>query len=250
MEVAWEVLQNAALIFERQGAKGGMQLIEVYNEMAGISLENGNFDVAINDYGRAKAVFVDLDEHEQNQRILAEIYYKIGLCQSMTKEYDEAVKSFQQAADIFDELIEKEKAINPQTDATIAEIKDLEDTQQEIINKITEIAETKAEEREKVKMELQKLLGPSNVATPSSDGAGSSSAEAGAGGSSMKPAEAEKKPNDISHLVKRKKIDNDVADESPAKKQAVETSPGKPVAAEATAEKVPEETAPAPLIEN
>lgn len=223
--------------------------MEVYNEMAGISLENGNFDVAINDYGRAKDVFMDLEEHEQNQRILAEIYYKIGLCQSTTKEYDEAVKSFQQAADIFDDLIGIQKAIDPQTDATAAEIKDLEDTQQEIINKITEIGETKAEETELVKTELKKLLGPSYDAAPSSDGAGSSTAEGGS--SSKKPAEADKKPTDISHLIKRKKVDNDVTDESPAKKQAVETSPGKPIAAaaEATAEKVPEETA-VPLIEN
>lgn len=226
LEVAWEVLQNAALIFERQGQRGLSNLLEVFIEMGGISIENGNFELAIKDFNRALDVFLDVDD--ANKRIAAEIHYKVGLCQSMIKQYEEAQKSFQSAADIFDEVIAAEKARDDKDEEVLASIAELEELQQEIINKITEIGETRAEEIEQVKKELAKLLGPAPVST---DGAGSSSAAAGSSGSTgSSAAEQKPKPTDISHLIKRKKPDSDAALESPAKKQLVETSPGEKIA--------------------
>lgn len=258
LELAWEVLLNAASIFERQGAKGLNNLMEAYIEMGGISLENGNFEVAIKDFTRALDVFIDLEEADQNQRITAEVHYKIGLCQTMIKQYDESVKSFQSAADLIDEVIAKEKARDVQTEDVLATIKDLEETQQEILNKITEIGDTKAEEVEQVKKELAKMFGPNAQAGGSDDGAGSSSssaqASAGGSGSSKPPAADKPKPTDISHLIKRKKPDNETSvHESPAKKVALETSPGEKiaVAVPATVEgKAAEETETVHVIDN
>lgn len=212
-------------------------------EMGGISLENGNFEVAIKDFTRALDVFIDLEEVDQNPRIAAEVHYKIGLCQMMVKQYDESVKSFQSAADLLDEVITKEKAREPQTDDILATIKDLLETQEEILNKITEIGETKAEEIEQVKKELAKILGPETARNGSSDGAGSSSTPTSAEASSAKSPEAEKpKPTNISHLIKRKKPDADGnVEESPAKKQAVETSPGEKSAVPVALKDSPEE---------
>ena len=247
LEAAWEVLLNAVEIFERQGDAGLNKLMDCCIEMGGISLENGNFDVAIKDFTRALDVFMDLDETDQNQRIAAEIHYKIGLCKSMIKEYDESVKSFQTAADLLDEVIAKEKSREQQTEEVLASIKDLQETQQEIINKITEIGETKAEEVEQVKKEMAKMFGPIIAQNGSADGAGTSSSSAPAQASSAKSPEAEKsKPTDISHLIKRKKPDSESnVEESPAKKKAIETSPGEKVAVAVNlsmADKVPEES--------
>jgi nuclear autoantigenic sperm protein len=239
-DVCREVLQNAALIFQRQGDDGLLNLLEVYNEMAGISLENGNFSLAIDDFSRALTTFSCLDDDKRNNRIAAEINYKIGLCQSMEKYYDESVKSFQTAYDLLDNVIKEEKARSEQTDEITANIKDLEETQQEIKNKMTEIGEIKAEEVEQVKRELTKLYGGITNGTSSTidaDGAGCSSSSSAVGSSSsngsvnastMKPSSTEKpKPTDISHLIKRKKPDtSDAVESSPAKKKLVETSPG------------------------
>lgn len=239
LEVAWEVLQNAALIFQRQGDDGLSNLLEVYNEMAGISLENGNFALAIDDFSRALTTFSCLDDDKRNNRVAAEINYKIGLCQSMEKYYDESVKSFQTAYDLLENVIKEEKARSEQTDEIAANIKDLEETQQEIKNKMTEIGEIKAEEVEQVKRELTKLYGGITNGTSSSidaDGAGcssssavgSSSSSSSVNASTIKPSSTEKsKPTDISHLIKRKKPDtSDAVESSPAKKKLVETSPG------------------------
>ncbi|KAG5681907.1 hypothetical protein PVAND_011311 [Polypedilum vanderplanki] len=248
LEVAWEVLQNAALIFQRQEDKGLKNLLEVYNEMAGISMENGNFTLALDDFSRALNTFDCIEDSEKNDRIAAEIHYKIGLCQSMEKAYDEAVKAFQKAHDLIAEVIEKEKAKTEQNDDILANIKDLEETQQEIMNKITEIGEVKADEIEQVKRELTKLYGVNG----NDPGAGCSSSSTiptvAATSSSTKSPEAEKpKPTDISHLIKRKKPDSDAVENSPAKKKIIETSPeeNKPTAIpiEVQEEKVVEETA-------
>lgn len=225
LELAWEVLLNAAAIFERQGPAALTKLMDVFIEMAGISLENGNFEVAIKDFNRALDVFLDLEDADQNQRIAAEVNYKIGLCHSASQQYDESVKSFQKAADLLSEVITSEKAREEQTEAVLATIKDLDETRDEILAKMVEIGDIKTEEVEKVKKELAKLFGPGE----SSSGAGSSSSSApAAAGSPLKSQEADKpKPMDISHLIKRKKPDTEATDvtESPAKKKAVETSP-------------------------
>lgn len=256
LELAWEVLLNAASIFERQDGEGLKNLMEVYIELAGISLENGNFEASMKDFTRALDVFQDLDGDDQNPRIAAEVHYKIGLCQMMEKLYGKSVESFQTAADLIADVITNEKARTEQTEDVLATIKDLEETQQEILVKITEIGETKSGEEELVKREMLKMFGP---LTGVSDGAGTSSSSSGSGSGaattaatkSLKSPEADKpKPSDISHLVKRKKPDTDSAIEgSPAKKKAVETSPGEKIAV-AVEKAVEEESTAVPVIEN
>lgn len=229
LELAWEVLLNAAAIFERQGNSTLSKLMDVYTEMGGISLENGNFEIAIKDFNRALDVFNDLEESESNPRIAAELNYKIGLCLTMVKQYDESVKSFQTAADLLEEVITLEKAREDQNEKVVATIKDLQETQQEILNKITEIGETKAEEIEQVKKELAKMFGPNSSEPGTNNGASSSGSSATPASSSKLPEADKQKPTDISHLIKRKKPDNEAVDvsASPAKRQAVsiETSP-------------------------
>jgi nuclear autoantigenic sperm protein len=257
LELAWEVLLNAAAIFERQEQNGLSNLLDVYTEMAGISLENGNFEASMKDFNRALDVFSDLEDADQNQRIAAEIHYKIGLCQTMEKQYDESVKSFQTAADLLSGVVTVEKARENKDEDVIATIRDLEEMHQEILNKIIEIGETKAEEMEQVKREMLKMFGPG---AGSSDGAGSSSSSsapvaAATASSSKSPEEANKpKPTDISHLIKRKKPDTDTAvEESPAKKKAVETSPGEKIAVpveSVAVEKVAEEAETVQVIDN
>lgn len=251
LELAWEVLLNAAAIFERQGNSTLSKLMDVYTEMGGISLENGNFEIAIKDFNRALDVFNDLEESESNQRIAAELNYKIGLCLTMVKQYDESVKSFQTASDLLDEVITLEKAREDQTEKVLATIKDLQETQQEILNKITEIGETKAEEIDQVKKELAKMFGPSSQAA-SENGAGGSGSAAPPASSSKLPEADKQKPTDISHLIKRKKPDNDsgAVEASPAKRQAVaiETSPGEKIAV--VEEKVADESVSVQVIDN
>ncbi|CAG9807439.1 unnamed protein product [Chironomus riparius] len=241
LEVAWEVLQNAALIFQRQEDNGLKNLLEVYNEMAGISMENGNFTLAVDDFTRALSTFDCIEESDKNYRIAAEIHYKLGLCLSMEKSYDEAIKSFQKAHDIISDVIEIERS-KGETEDIISNIKDMEETQQEIMNKITEIGDIKADEIEQVKRELAKLYGMNGASSSSSSAdqpCSSSSVKA-----TPKVVESDKpKPMDISHLIKRKKpdISETTVECSPAKKQIIETSEAITAVPVDTKEKIIEE---------
>lgn len=57
LEVAWEILELAVKIFEGQGESSLDNLSECYAELATISLENGNFGLAISDYSKPQNLF-------------------------------------------------------------------------------------------------------------------------------------------------------------------------------------------------
>lgn len=226
LEVAWEILELAVKIFEAQGEKGYDNLSECYSELAGISFENTHFSEAINDYKKSLAVYEKTGKSDS--RLVAEIFYKIGLCHVMLNEFDDSVKSFREACGELDKVIEQEKA-KEQNDETKATIKDLEETKQEIADKIADVEEAKKTSIEEVKRELSKLMNGGGSANGFDAGAGPSSSSAAAtNGSSSSSSKSAEKPTDISHLIKRKKPDTTTTEVegSPAKKTAVEADKG------------------------
>lgn len=54
LQIAWEALEFAVQIFERQGEASLPNLADAYTELAEISFENGHFEVAIKDFRRFK----------------------------------------------------------------------------------------------------------------------------------------------------------------------------------------------------
>lgn len=218
LEVAWEILELAVKIFETQGEKSLDNLSECYSELAGISLENSHFTVAINDYRKALAVYDKIGKSDS--RVVAEIWYKVGLCHLMLNEFEDSIKAFHDACSELDKVIAQEKS-KEQNDDIKATIKDLEETKQEILDKIAEVEETKKTSIEEVKRELSKIIVKGDTSN-GFDGAGPSTASATNGTSST--SKSTEKPKDISHLIKRKKPDTTTTEVegSPAKKTAVE----------------------------
>lgn len=221
LEVAWEILELAVKIFERQGEPSLDNLSECYAELAMISLENGNFGLAINDYNKALAVYDKTGKSDR--RVIAEIHYKIGLCHLMQNEYDESIKAFREACSEMDTVIQQEKA-KEQDEKTKAAIKNLEETKQEVMEKIAEVEDSKKTSIEVVKRELSKIIVKcDSSSTNGFDGAGPSSSSSTTNGTSSS-AKSTEKPTDITHLIKRKKPDSATTEVegSPAKKTAVE----------------------------
>lgn len=220
LEVAWEILELAVKIFEAEGESSLANLSECYSELASISFENGNFTLAISDYNKALAVYDKMGKSDR--RLIAEIHYKIGLCHLMQNEYDDSMKAFRKACAEMDIVIHQEKS-KEQDDKTADIIKNLEDTKQEVLEKVAEVEDTKKTSIEVVKRELSKII--VNSGSPNGfDGAGPSSSSSATNGTSASAKSAEK-PTDITHLIKRKKPDSatNEVEGSPAKKTAVET---------------------------
>lgn len=215
LQVAWELLELAVKIFERQGEPALGKLADAYNELAGVSFENSHFDAAIVDYQKSLNIHMKLPD--DNRRIVAEIHYKIGLAHLMQNSFDDCIRELKKAAELMDEEIEEEKQKENPSEKQKDTIKDLEEAKQDILAKITEVEETKTQSIEEVRNELSKIM---STDPKTADGAGPSSCASGTNGSS---AADKPKPTDISHLIKRKKPDsasNDVA-VSPAKRPAV-----------------------------
>ncbi|XP_021710813.1 protein NASP homolog [Aedes aegypti] len=215
LEIAWEILELAVKIFEGQGEKSLDNLSECYSELASISLENSNFAIAISDYKKALAVYDKTGKADR--RIIAEIYYKLGLCHLMQNEYEDSITAFREACSEMDKVIQQEQS-KEQTDETKAAIKEIEETKQEIMEKIAEVEDTKKTSIEVVKRELSKIIVKGETSN-GFDSAGPSSSSSATNGTSSSA-----KPTDITHLIKRKKPDSATTEVegSPAKKTAVE----------------------------
>lgn len=209
----------AVKILEKRGEVAYPELADAHMQLANISFENSFFEEAIKDYTKSFDIYLDLAE--PNRRILAEIQYKIGLCYVMLNEMDQSVTSLRKACDIFDDEIDAEKA-KDQTEDTKNSILDLEEIKQEIMNKIIDVEETKQQSMEDLKQELAKVIATGVGASSASAGASTSASASGAGPSST---EANKpKPQDISHLIKRKKPEETQSVENgapPSKKPSI-----------------------------
>lgn len=81
---------------------------------------------------------------EDNLRLIAETKYKIGLCFLLIGKYDESIAALKESSEYLDGVIVSIKE-KEQTASTEAAIKDIEETKQEILNKIIEVEETKTQ---------------------------------------------------------------------------------------------------------
>jgi len=206
LQIAWEVLELAAIIFSRQGEGSLANLADALIELGGISMENSHFDVAVKDFLKSLDVFDKMKD--PSKRHIAEVHFKIGLSYSFLNEFESSVVALKKAIELLDMEIETLKA-KEQTEELAKDIKDIEEIKQEIQDKITEVEEQKQESIEEVKRKLHSVLSH-DANAEDSDGPGPSKAN--------KP-----KPTDISHLIKRKKPEDATAEieGSPAKRPAL-----------------------------
>nr|CAH7742848.1 unnamed protein product [Callosobruchus chinensis] len=204
LQVAWEVLELAKQIFEKQEEAGRKNLAETLIVLGEIALESENFPSAINDIKAGLAIQKTLFGKES--RVLAESYFKLGVAYSTNSEVDEAIASFTDSLHYLRARVEHLEKMEDKKDEINDEIKEIKNLIPEVEEKIADIKSYKDEA-------LKKILATVTEQKNSSEG---SSSEAG----TSKPA------NDISHLVKKKRKIDEVND-----KEENETNPVKKPAA-------------------
>ena len=106
LQVAWEVLDTARLIYEKaieedSGLNQGtlsLSLANVYSTLAEVSMESDAFDNAIQDFLKA----LDLRKRflSEGDRAIPEIIFKLGMAHELAENYEEAKRCFQQALDL------------------------------------------------------------------------------------------------------------------------------------------------------
>ncbi|XP_015109085.1 protein HGV2 [Diachasma alloeum] len=219
LQVAWEVLELAKIVFFKRGPSGYKQLAEAHRLLGEVAMESGNQQVAVSDLEKALKILQSVEPREP--RAMAELHYQLGLAHSLGNDFDASIEQFNEATNLLEARIKelentKEPPKSDDPFYTIeGEISELRELLPEIQEKISDMKDFKQEACRLVIEGIKSKVagGCTNGAGPSSDGASSS-------GTSVAPT-VSKPASDISHLVRKKRKNDEVEPEaaSPCKKQ-------------------------------
>uniref|UniRef100_A0A4X1WA85 Nuclear autoantigenic sperm protein n=1 Tax=Sus scrofa TaxID=9823 RepID=A0A4X1WA85_PIG len=218
LELAWDMLDLAKIIFKRQDTKEAqLYAAQAHLKLGEVSVESENYVQAVEEFQAC----LNLQEQylEAHDRLLAETHYQLGLAYGYNSQYDEAVTQFSKSI----EVIEKRMAVLNE------QMKEAEGSPAEYEKEIEELKELLPEIKEKIEdakesqrsgnvaeLALKATLVESSTSGFTPSGGGSSVAMI----ASRKPADGASSSNcvtDISHLVRKKRKPEE---ESPRKDDA------------------------------
>ncbi|XP_078264079.1 nuclear autoantigenic sperm protein isoform X2 [Rhinoraja longicauda] len=217
LQLAWEMLELAKVIFKRQEAKE-IQLCaaQAYLKLGEVGIESENYIQAIEDFN--ECLNIQQKHLDPHNRLLAETHYQLGLAYSFDDQYDSSLKHFKQSFSVIEkrlamlmERIEKaeEKGKSPAKDNDAVsedkqEIEELKELLPEIKAKIEDAEESKDGKATKVFQETLVQTGKTDET----------------------PASSSSSVSNISHLVrkKRKPEDNERDNKDPKKAKQEESS--------------------------
>uniref|UniRef100_A0A0D9S7F7 Nuclear autoantigenic sperm protein n=2 Tax=Chlorocebus sabaeus TaxID=60711 RepID=A0A0D9S7F7_CHLSB len=223
LELAWDMLDLAKIIFKRQETKEAqLYAAQAHLKLGEVSVESENYVQAVEEFQSC----LNLQEQylEAHDRLLAETHYQLGLAYGYNSQYDEAVAQFSKSI----EVIEKRMAVLKE------HVKEAEGLSAEYKKEIEELKELLPEIREKIEdaKESQHSGNVAELALKATLVESSTSGFTPSGGGSSVSMIAGRKPTDgasssncvtdISHLVRKKRKPEE---ESPRKDDAKKAKP-------------------------
>lgn len=221
LQLAWEVFELAKKIFERKAETDPTakpRLADSLLRLAEVAIESENYSSAIEDM--QKCLEIQKATFPADSRSVAETYYQLGVAYTFTTEFQEAVKSFESAAEVIKLRLENLK--NPgEKKPSMEEPKNMfhtiEGEIEELESLLPDIRDKIADTIDLEKEAARKLVEQKNGVT---NGAGSSSHAADEASSAPLPGAASESPNsdkpalDITHLIRKKRKPEDGPAES------------------------------------
>merc|ERR1712223_106390 len=134
---------------EENKKKLNLRISDTLFLLAEVSVENENFSQAVDDFTSCLEIRRNL--LPSDLRLIAETHYQLGGGQKDHQQYDEAVGSLNSAIDVL-----KKRIANLSADEGATEIKEIEALVPDIVEKINDIKETKAEEERNKKAKLDR----------------------------------------------------------------------------------------------
>ncbi|XP_038190877.1 nuclear autoantigenic sperm protein isoform X2 [Arvicola amphibius] len=218
LELAWDMLDLAKIIFKRQETKEAqLYAAQAHLKLGEVSVESENYIQAVEEFQAC----LSLQEQylEAHDRLLAETHYQLGLAYGYNSQYDEAVAQYGRSI----EVIEKRMAVLNE------QMKEAEGSFTEYEKEIEELKELLPEIREKIEdaKESQRSGNVAELALKATLVESSSSGFPASGAGTSVSMIANRKPTDgasssncvtdISHLVRKKRKPEE---ESPRKDDA------------------------------
>ncbi|XP_068631535.1 protein HGV2 [Battus philenor] len=221
LQLAWEILDMARSILNRRLETGSGEdvqalLAEVHLVLGEVALESETYDKAVIDM--MKCLEIQKGLYCSDDRRIAETHYQIGLANSLSSNFEDAITHFKNAANILETRIKTLENPSAATeDATVkkyssadpfysieGEIKELKELLPEIQEKIQDMMDYKAETIKRIREISCASINGERSAEPSS--------------ASSSTTEPKRAASDISHLIKRKRKASDGEAESAAKR--------------------------------
>lgn len=228
LQLAWEVLELAKVIFKRQVAEGKTEALakvaEVLLKLGEISIESDNCGQAVEDLSECLAVQREILAADSRQ--LAETHYQRGLAHSFAGQYDSAADDFRAAVGalelrvenlsrFIDENKDKEREGSLDDDPVWRaerEVEDLRSLLPEVKAKVEDAEDMMRQDCKALKdAAIQKMMAREPATSPVKSTASG----------------AEPPVNVITHLIKRKRTSEGAGDgsaASPLKKQKADST--------------------------
>ncbi|XP_023246571.1 protein HGV2 [Copidosoma floridanum] len=235
LQIAWEVLELSKVIIQKraESAERTKFLAETHRLLGEVALESGHQVGAIGDLSTCLDLMQTIDKITSRQ--LAEVYYQLGLAYSLGNEYNSSIEHFEKALKHLDERIDYLKSLKEtpkDADPSFSaeeEIKEIEDLIPEIKEKIDDMKDMKQQACKALLDSIKDLNGEGSSSKGAGPSGASTSSDAGASSGSSSASADAKPASDISHLVRKKRKNEDGESEmqaSPCKKPSP-VSPGK-----------------------
>ncbi|XP_008549002.1 nuclear autoantigenic sperm protein [Microplitis demolitor] len=219
LQVAWEVLELAKIVFHKRGSSGSKNLAETYRLLGEVAMESGNHEIAVADLEQALKILSTVESFEA--RVMAELHYQLGLAYSLLNDFDLSIEQFDKATSLLElkikELENSEEL--PESDDPFYtvenEIKELKELLPAIQEKITDMNDFKQEAYKRL---IERVK--NDVTSGSINTASTSSTPMSTSGNSISANES-KPVRDISHLVRKKRKSDEaiLQNTSPVKKK-------------------------------
>lgn len=124
LQVAWEVLELAKLIYTNRGDDGKNKLAETLVVLGEVSLESENFESAVADIKQGLEIMKSIPNIDD--RILAETHYKLGIALSTNSQMEEAIENFTASLQLLKDRIKTlEEADKTKNEEEIVQMKGL-----------------------------------------------------------------------------------------------------------------------------
>ncbi|XP_051866772.1 LOW QUALITY PROTEIN: nuclear autoantigenic sperm protein [Pristis pectinata] len=220
LQLAWEMLELAKVIFKRQETKE-IQLCaaQAYLKLGEVGIESENYIQAIEDFNECLNIQEKhLDPHN---RLLAETHYQLGLAYSFNNQHDFSLKHFKESFSVIEkrlamltERIEKaeERGKSPAKDSDAVsedkqEVEELKELLPEIKAKIEDAEESKDGKATKALQETLSRTPAFSVTESIAISAPASAMQAGK--TDEPPSSSSNSVSNISHLVRKKRKPED-----------------------------------------
>lgn len=204
LELAWDMLELAKLIYKRQETKEAqLHAAQAHLKLGEVSVESENYAQAIEEFQACLAL--QQKYLEAHDRLLAESHYQLALAYHYNSQFDEAILQFSKSVEVIDKrmvmLTERIKQAEGGSTEDEKEIEELKGLLPEIKEKIEDSKESQKSARvAELALKATLVGGATSSFTQSEESCSVSTIPV------RKPADgASQCVTDISHLVRKKR---------------------------------------------